>query len=323
MNRYFIIFIFWVFVGAVQAQEASFLWYNCENLFHPENDSLVNDDAFTPEGDYHWTYNKYYSKVKSIGKVLLAISEWNTPAVIGLCEIENEKCVKDLVYNSPLEGLKLKYLHKNSPDRRGIDVALLYDPDQFQMLKVQFIELKKPDNLDYRTRDILYAKGILSTSDTIHVFVNHWPSKYGGAVASEANRILAAQTLLFKVDSIRNANENANIVAMGDFNETVDEPALLQVKATGMIPLENEQENIGSHKFHGIWSQIDYFIVAPAILSAENSIQLRSWKIAQPTFVLEPDETYNGIKPYRTNIGYKYHGGISDHLPLVLYLQKH
>ncbi len=321
MNRFFLFVFLFTSLSVLHSQTASVLWYNCENLFHPSDDSLKMDEAFTPNGDYHWTFTKYKKKVNSIGKVLLAVSGWEKPALIGLCEVEDEQCLKDLIYNSPLEGFGMRFLHRESSDRRGIDVALMYDPKQFLVLDTAFIRLKDANSEYINTRDILYAKGVLHEKDTMHILVNHWPSKYGGAVASEPRRIIAAQAVISITDSILNADRNAKILLMGDFNETYNEAALMQLSNAGLHLQMNAKEQLGSHKFHGSWSQIDYFILSDHLLNDSNGFVLHEWKIAQPAFALEPDKSYSGMKPFRTNIGFRYNGGFSDHLPLVLRLK--
>lgn len=299
------------------------VWYNLENLFDCTDDSSTVDELFTPNGDKHWTSYRYWNKIKNLSKAILAVTEWNTPALLGLCEIENEQVLKDLVYNSPLSGLKLKYIHQNSQDRRGIDVALLYNPEYFEPCNIHFLTLIHPKDSTWTTRDILYCKGLLGKADTLHCFVNHWPSKFGGAVKSEPKRLLAAQFLIKLCDSILEDNPNAAILAMGDFNETSTEPAVKYLENHNMEVLKMDDWHKGTHKYKGNWSQIDYFVISKALYNREkDNLQFINWKIGEVPFLLESDAAYSGKKPFRTYVGYQYHGGFSDHLPLVLYLGK-
>ncbi len=299
------------------------LWYNTENLFDCEDDSATIDEQFTPDGDKHWNSSRYWYKVKNLSKAILALTEWDAPALIGLCEVENEHVLNDLVYNSPLEELKLSYVHKNSPDPRGIDVALLYNPALFTPLHTEFIPVKGDASSRWVSRDILYCKGRLKGGDTLHVFVNHWPSKYGGAVSSEPRRRHAAGVVRHKTDSIADKNLHANVVLMGDFNETADEPALVHLSQKPLHLLSLNGYNTGTHKYRGNWSQIDYFLVSGTLLqNRKGGLQVQHWKVGDMPFLLEPDPAYSGSKPYRTYIGFRYNGGFSDHLPLVLYLGK-
>lgn len=308
-----------------QTHENSFpvIWYNVENLFDCTNDSATADDIFTPEGDKHWTTYRYWVKIKNLSKAILAVSGWSKPGLIGLCEIENEQVLEDLVYNSPLSGLKLKYIHQDSPDKRGIDVALLYNPTLFKPFSTQFLTLTDPHDLSWTSRDLLYCKGLVHELDTLHCFVNHWPSKYGGAVQSEPKRILASKLLIRYCDSILVQNPKAMILAMGDFNESSSEPALKYVEDNGMEILKLNDAISGTHKYRGNWSQIDYFIISEQLKSSDmKSFSVTKHTLGDVPFLLEPDDAYSGLKPFRTYVGYKYHGGFSDHLPIVLYLGK-
>lgn len=299
------------------------VWYNAENLFDCENDSLTMDGQFTPEGDKHWNTYRYWDKIKKLSKSILAVSGWNDPTIIGLCEVENEKVMKDLVYNSPLASLKLKYIHKDSPDPRGIDVALMYNPEAFEPLQTKFIPVNGQPESKWVSRDILYCKGVLDDTDTLHIFVNHWPSKYGGAVKSEPKREHAAHILTNITDSIVHKNPDAALILMGDFNETSNEPAFSLLKQNYLKSLEIKELKKGTHKYKGNWAQIDYFLLSDNLLVESNGeLHIKDWKVGDMPFLMEPDANYSGNKPYRTFVGFRYNGGISDHLPLVLYLGK-
>lgn len=327
MKTFFLLFLGSVFSINLIAQNNEgnvfpIIWYNTENLFDCDDDSLTMDGAFTPEGDRHWTPKRYWTKVRNLSKAILAVSGWNDPVLVGLGEIENEKVLKDLVYNSPLAALKLKYIHQNSPDPRGIDVGLLYNPNVFHPLKTQFLAVRSTGEKYWVSRDILYCKGLMGTTDTLHVFVNHWPSKYGGAVESERKRQHAALALLASIDSIKRKNPEAQIVAMGDFNETTSEPALKEIPSSLKI-LEVSELNAGTHKYKGMWSQIDFFVLSENLMDEmQKGLHYQNWSVGNSSFLLEEDAAYSGVKPFRTYYGYQYQQGFSDHLPIVLYLGK-
>ncbi|MFO7842697.1 MAG: endonuclease [Bacteroidales bacterium] len=334
----FILFI--VFVGkntsAQYAEDAyKIMFYNVENLFDTENDSLKNDEEFLPDGDRYWTKSKYFNKLNKIYKVIIAVGEWNPPAIIGVCEIENRNVLSDLANKTPLMKYKYQVIHHESPDRRGIDVGLLYRKELFHPVYNKAIPVNYPDNPDYKTRDILYVKGIANKTDTLHIFINHWPSRWGGQLESEDKRVTAAITLKNSVDSIFNCNPHSNIIITGDFNDTPINKSVkdflqanLNFESIENTKLYNASHylqqtiNIGSHKYQGKWAMLDQFIISGYLLNEENDIftRLDDVHVFNKDFLLEPDDGFYGYKPNRTFIGYRYHGGYSDHLPVYMIL---
>ena len=175
--------------------------WNTENLFDTRHDSLKNDYEFLPNAIRHWNYNRYKKKLSDIARVITAIGEWNPPALIGLCEVENDTVLRDLTRRSPLQELDYRYVMTDSPDLRGIDVALIYQRDLFKLLSSRSISI--PVFRQHRpTRDLLHVNGLLLTGDTLDVFVCHLPSRSGGAKESEPYRLHAAQILRTEVDSV-------------------------------------------------------------------------------------------------------------------------
>ena len=311
------------------------MFYNVENLFDTFDDSLTNDEEFLPEGNRFWNNYKYYTKLNQIYKVIIAIGGWNPPAIIGLCEIENRKVLNDLVNNTPLVKFEYQIIHKESPDWRGIDVGLLYRKNLFEPLYYEAIPINFPGNPESKTRDILYVKGIAKNSDTLNVFINHWPSRWGGQLESEGRRVFVASVLKAKVDSIFKSNPQSNIIITGDLNDYPDNKSInevLNVSQEFDQIIDNElynlsshlykTKNIGSNKYHGNWGVLDQFIVSGNILHKKNKVftSLDDIYIFNADFLLEPDKGYFGYKPNRTFIGYKYNGGYSDHLPTYLIL---
>lgn len=311
------------------------MFYNVENLFDTENDSLTNDEEFLPDGERFWNKHKYYTKLNHIYKVIIALGKWEPPAIIGICEIENRKVLSDLVNNTPLVKYEYKILHRDSPDRRGIDVAMLYREDYFEPLHTEFITIHMPEDPEFKTRDILYTKGIAKGADTLHVFINHWPSRWGGQLESEDKRIFVAQKLRLKVDSLLALNPNSNIILTGDFN---DYPAnksisvvlgaisnLDSIENTNLYNLSSvfgQFENVGSHKYQGEWGVLDQVIVSGALLNQSNRIYTSTNDIFifNENFLLEPDDAYTGMRPKRNFTGFKYNEGFSDHLPTYIQL---
>jgi endonuclease/exonuclease/phosphatase family metal-dependent hydrolase len=312
------------------------VFYNVENLFDVYDDTLKRDNEYTPDGMRHWNNKKFYKKLNQTYKVLISVGEWDPPSVIGLCEIENRFVLNKLVYETPLKKFNYKIIHQESPDRRGIDVGLLYRPDRMEVVSYQAIHIRFPFDTASRTRDILYVKALMNEMDTVHFFVNHWPSKYGGFMATVPKRAFVASVLKTHTDSLLAINPNTNIFIMGDFNDTPGDESVLEVLGAradtiGMKNMElynltyplHENWKIGTHKYQGEWSVIDQFIVSKAMMkgSAGMRISIDGPKIFHPDFLIEDDGKFMGSIPYRTFRGAKYIGGFSDHFPIYVDLE--
>jgi hypothetical protein len=305
------------------------MFYNAENLFYPEDDSLKNDDEFTAEGTRYWTFKRYFDKVNKIGKTAIAVGGWEPPAVIGLCEIEEIRCLKDLVYASPLKKFGYKIVHQESGDNRGIDVAMLYRPDYFNFLSYEAIVLKfEPESRP--TRDILHVKG-LAGDDTLHLFVNHWPSRFGGQLVTAPKRDHAARILRSKYDSILRIDPNAAIIAMGDFNDHPYDPSMLEhlrAKKTVEEMTDGDLLNLiwqyefkkGTHKYDHEWGILDQFVITTGLINGKSGFMapMDRAHIFDADYLLEPEKDGVGKITNRTYIGFKYHGGYSDHLPIYM-----
>ena len=320
----------------LRAQEDSathrIMFYNVENLFHPSDDSLTADEDFTPAGSYHWTYKKYYRKVSMIGKVILAAGMGDPPWLVGLAEIENEKVLKDLCYNSPLRKIGYKYVHYDSPDRRGVDVALLYRDSCVRILRSQKIPVVFPFDTFARNRDILYTVAQFPSGDSLHVLINHWTSRYGGYAATVPKRNWYAKVVRDIVDSLMKENSRAKILITGDFNDYPTDESMrnhLRVKEFGprlprdtlynlMLPFARQSLH-GSHKHEDFWGCLDQFVVSDAWLTDSCGVrQVGSARIFDADFLLVDDEKYGGKKSYRTFLGPRYIGGFADHLPVYV-----
>ena len=307
-------------LGATFLVSSVFMFWNLENCFDPYDDPLTRDEEFTPGGARHWTWKKLERKLTGVAKVILAARDTygDYPALVGLCEVENATVVRRLASHKLLEPLAYDWIHRDSPDGRGIDVALLFRRDKFRPLVVRAV----PVPTDPPTRDILYVKGILE-GDTVHVLVNHWPSKLGGR-AGGGRREAAAAALRACVDSI-DAPARQAILICGDFNAT---PSEININIPGVenlaAPLTAAGE--GSLKYRGTWELIDQFWVRPAWLVSPKegpllgTLAAPRMEVFRLPFLLEPDTGYTGERPRRTWSGPHYKGGLSDHLPVVLLL---
>lgn len=313
------------------------VFYNVENYFDPFDDSLKKDDEFTPNGVRHWTWEKYKDKQKKIYKVITAIGGWELPEIVGFCEVENRFVMEDLLKSTPLKWRNYALVHKESPDNRGIDVALIYRKEKFKLLSQSFYKVQFPWDTTKKTRDILYVKGITYFDDTLHIFMNHWPSRLGGQSESDRNRQFVASILRSKVDSIFITNWNANIIIMGDFNDEPDNSSITDV-LRAQTKFDNPQlgelynlawymkevKGLGSLKFQGQWGLIDQIIVSGSLLNKNNSIYTtpENARTFNADFLSEKDEAFIGFKPFRTYVGFKYNGGFSDHYPIYFDLFK-
>ncbi|NCA80319.1 MAG: hypothetical protein EOM76_09095 [Sphingobacteriia bacterium] len=177
---------FWKsFDDSPRNNRARVAFYNVENLFDTEKDSVAADEAFTPDGSYRWTKYRYWKKIGSLSKVIVALGGWDLPEIVGMCEIENRRVLVDLTRSQALSDGKYGIVHYDSPDRRGIDVAMIYRKDRFHVIHSEPIVVNFPDEPNSKTRDILYVKGLFTFSeDTMHIFFNHWPSRYGAKCLS-------------------------------------------------------------------------------------------------------------------------------------------
>ncbi|MCL1938457.1 MAG: endonuclease [Candidatus Azobacteroides sp.] len=309
------------------------MFYNVENLFDTINAPDKADDEFTPEGFRHWTPKRYYRKINHLAKVITSIGGWDTPALIGLCEVENDKVINDLIFRSPLRKMQYRYLITESDDPRGLNVALLYQRNQFKYLYHDCIRLIFSKNQQKKTRDILHVTGIVITGDTLDVFVCHFPSRRGGQSESEPDRIEAASVVLSEVDRLTAQRSRPNILIMGDFNDEPSNKSMLQILHARPLTETNDRNElynlflvieeksiVGSYKFGDRWNFLDQIIVSGDLLNPANDLHVlpETATIFHKEFLSTEDRTYGGIRPKKTFHGHKYEGGFSDHFPIVV-----
>lgn len=338
-NRIFRV-AFCVFMGlwlvCAQAQTSHrIIAYNVENLFDCEDDSLTRDEGYLPNSMRGWHYKRYQNKLMAISKVVTAISGWDVPMLVGLCEVENRRCLEDLCVRGPLRTFALEIAHYESPDRRGIDVALLYNPRVFTMLHSEAIPVGLKASPRLYTRDILYVKGVVEERDTLHVYLCHFPSRWSGKKETEHLRAEAASVLREHADSVSHSCSRALIVMMGDFNDNPSDKSMCQV--LGALSSEQRKDSValcnlmgplsernkGTHYYQGQWSCYDQMIVSPALLDKHSGLQVVGGEahIFDADFLLKYDEQYLQQRPLRTYNGMTYWGGFSDHLPVYIDLE--
>ena len=318
-----LIVLFWTkWCIHIAAQPLRIVSYNVENLFHPEHDTILKDERirglegeriidkddyeWTSEGERRWSYTRYYRKEENIARVLTSMGEWSGVDIVGLQEIENAAVVKRLCYT--MRRNEYDFVHYESPDPRGIDVALIYKKSRVDTIRTKrlTLTLSKGEETLF-TRDILYVCAQVDKRDTLHLFVCHLPSQRGGKAESEWKRKAAKEVLQTAIDSVFALHSDAKIIVMGDMNS---EP---KNDLKGLINRMKE-ERYGTHKYQGRWTCLDQFY------TSTNLQKISAVTIYDAEWIQEPDEKYMGLKPKRTYNGFQYQNGYSDHLPIQLIL---
>lgn len=312
------------------------MFYNVENLFDTVDDPLKNDDEFLPDGPMSWKPWKYREKLRNITRVITAVGGMYSPALVGLCEIENDSVLFDLTRRSPLRAQGYDYVVTRSPDERGMDVALLYQRHQFNLLEKNEYEVVFSDKTVRPTRNMLHTVGRTVSGDTLDLFVCHWPSRSGGRRESEPARLDAAVLLRRKVDSLFILRRSANIVIVGDFNDSPDSKSICRtLGARSLNDYRSDKElynlffhrlkekDFGTYFYRGRWEVLDQIIVSGNLLRKDNRLYIRSGeaRVFKPGFLLREDNASGIKRPYRTHYGPRYIGGFSDHLPVYTDLE--
>lgn len=293
----------------------TFVELNCENLFDTYPDPVKQDAEFLPNGVRRWTKTRYWQKLDNIAREILSTCDDKIPDMVALCEVENDNVLHDLTRRSVLSEANYDYVVTSSPDLRGVNVALLFNPSSFvpfhsHSIRVEPLKGMRP------TRDILYVSGVNTTDDTLHVFVVHAPSRYGGERYSRPFRLVVADRLCAAVDSVLSVTPGAHILIAGDFNDEADSPALQRICRHRLRNLTKDARGVngirGTYRYKGRWSSLDHILGSCSLYA-----RLDTAYIHAPAFLLENEPSYGGYRPRRTYNGYKYQSGYSDHLPLV------
>jgi predicted extracellular nuclease len=330
-----ILFLLFVSIAItnINAQENKSIYiafYNVENLFDTINDPFTKDDDFTPSGKKNWTIERYNEKLEHVSSVLIGIGQNKLPDLVGFAEIENKQVLEDLILSNEKSKDKFKVVHEESPDARGIDVGLIYNKNAFTYLNHKKIPINTGSK--YKVRDILYTKGILYHTDTVHIFVNHWKSRSGGQEETEPERIICAQTLKKEVDSVLALNTNAKILIMGDLNDEPNNKSIFEtleannsddLNSLYNIMYELSEKGKGTHSYRGKWNMLDNIIVSQHFLNDKNGfiVSGKTGHIYSEDWITFTGK--NGNKsPNRTYGGNNYYGGYSDHYPVYVILKK-
>ncbi len=312
-------------------------FYNQENLFDTINDPNINDEEFLPNSANHWNTEKYMHKLANMSKVISRIGTDINPdgfAVLGVSEVENLRVMQDMANQPLLKKRHLGIVHYDSPDRRGIDVGLFYNPKYFKVLTTKSVRLHVPDKPGFRTRNQLVVSGLL-LDDSVYIIVNHWPSRYGGEKRSRPLRNIAADLTRHISDSLLKLNPRAKIIVMGDLNDNPTNASVMKhmraVPKNKMKPGDFYnpmyrlfKEGIGSTAWRDTWSLFDQIFVSPALLgpvTLHSGLKFYKAFIFNKPFMQQKDGRYKGY-PFRTFAGGTWLGGYSDHFPAYIVLVK-
>ncbi|WP_053991883.1 endonuclease/exonuclease/phosphatase family protein [Mangrovimonas sp. TPBH4] len=304
-------------------------FYNIENLFDVEDNPYTNDDDFLPTSDRHWTKRRYQRKIYKIGSAIAKIGKQETkhpPAIVGLAEIENDSVLEDLIHSPDLKRYDYGYVHYDSPDTRGIDVALLYNKKVFELTySERFTVFIEGENgvRDY-TRDILLVTGLLE-GEEMHFIVNHWPSRREGETQSAYKRLAAANMVMEILDNLKLNYENPKVIIFGDFNDNPDNESIRHLVKHELLfnPMETLLDlEHGSINFQFHWNLFDQILCSINFLETKTGTHKFDYaKIFNDKFLSQYKGKYSG-QPYRTYVGKKYMGGFSDHFPVYILVKK-
>ena len=367
---YIVAWVLLPLLGRAQEESVRIAFWNMENFFDPFVDTTKSYNAFTEEGMQHWTKTRFYTKRNNMYKAILAMSEGHPIGILGMCEVENEYVLSALFEQTPLKKHHYRWVHYEGPDKRGIDPAIVYSLDHFMLVESAVFPYYNPEDTTYHSRDILYAKFIAvepidsgnrgsspsmtpmgettpngvtagltrslpHCSDTLHVFVNHWPSRYSGELETVGSRACSATLLRAKVDSIVAAAPEGyrpKILMMGDLNDCPTDPSVYDVLRARhpsemeegcLINLFGKNEGLGFEgtlKHQSDWQIFDQIILTEGLKDNGEGFHYQegSARIFHADFLFVDDETYHGKKLFRTYVGPRYFGGFSDHLPVYI-----
>ena len=328
--------IFYAVFAQTEHKVAVIGFYNVENLYDTEDDPLKKDDEFLPNGENQWTVERYQTKLNNLARVIGDMGkEQGGVVVLGVSEVENEKVLLDLVATDRLKPLKYGVVHHDSPDVRGVDVAFIYLKERFKVIGQKAFPLIIPEDTLFITRDQFLVTGILDATDTLHILVNHWPSKRGGEKRSMPKRIAAAQLSRKIVDSLMNVNPMAKVIVMGDLNDNPTAKSITEyLKPVGKISelgvggLFNPmwklyKDGIGSYAYKDSWELIDNIIVSYGLVKdiKPNTYKYKTVEVFRKSYMVTATGPFAGY-PFRTYAGGVYQGGYSDHFPVLITLQR-
>ncbi|WP_104735293.1 endonuclease/exonuclease/phosphatase family protein [Hanstruepera ponticola] len=304
-------------------------FYNLENLFDTYDDVLTNDNDFLPDSVKRWTPKRYQNKLRKLGFAISNIGKeetGNPPALIGLAEVENNLVLDDLLNSEHLANKPYDYVHFDSPDERGIDVALIYDTSVFEVEVSEVFPVHIYDDdgsIDY-TRDILLVRGILN-AEHVHIMVNHWPSRHDGELITEPKRLLAAEKVGEIIQQIKTEDQNAKIIVMGDFNDDPFSNSIKRLMQSNDLynPMATLlSDDSGTTRHFDEWNLFDQILFSTNFFeTTPNRLSFSIAALFDEDFLKQYRGPFKGA-PFRTYVGKKYKGGYSDHFPVYIILEE-
>ena len=311
-----------------QSEYHTVAFYNLENLFDTFDDKQTYDNDFLPSSERNWTEKRYRKKLKKLGRVISQIGSKTSgthPTIVGLAEVENRLVVDDLINSKSLKDKNYNLVHFDSPDERGIDVALIYNTKLFSVERTEVFSLDLFDELGARdyTRDILLVEGYLN-SEKIYVLVNHWSSRREGVEISESKRIIASNKVIEIITSIKSNHKDAKIIVMGDFNDGPFNKSVKQL--VNSLDLYNPMESLKSYSRGSLnhrlkWNLFDQILFTTNFFEYNpNGHSFSKADIFDKDFLKQYKGKYKG-NPFRTYVGRRYKGGFSDHFPVYMHLK--
>lgn len=316
-------FTFFLYSNAQESDRYTLVWYNLENAFDTIDSPDTNDSEYLPDSPKKWDSMKYWVKLNRMAQVLRNAGGYAPPDFIAVCEVENNQVLYDLSRRSSLRRAEYRIIHYESPDHRGIDVGILYRPDRIHMFYSEAITVRFPDHPEKATRDILFASGVMG-QDTVHFFINHWPSRRGGQQYSEPFRMTASKILRNKVDSIFDETPGARIIITGDFNDGPDSRSIEHLAAHSAeervlhVEMKGRNPGTGTHRYRGEWEYLDQWIWSAPLQG--DPFRVDTAYVYSNERLTEPSASYPGVQPKRCWSGSFFRNGYSDHLPIVLKL---
>lgn len=307
-------------------------FYNVENLFDTQNAPSKADEDFTPKGRYKWDKGRYQKKLRNIAKVIHFMGQ---PGLMGLAEVENRKVLEDLIADPYLKEAQYGIVHHESPDHRGIDVALLYSKDEYELRSTDFIAIDFPASVvqNYSTREILHATLQDKAGEYFHLLVCHWPSRRGGVEASEPKRLYVAEQVRKKVDQVFRKYDGNHVIVMGDLNDEPHQKSVHgilgaskpsskpQAESLYNLVAPLEEQGYATHNYQGEWNMLDHIIVSGTLLDGKGT-EASQPQIFNRDWMLYYHRDSKQYRPSRTFSGNRYYGDYSDHLPVLVELRR-
>ena len=307
--------------------------YNVENLFDTADAPGFQDEDFTPGGVKQWTHERYEKKLEDLARVIRSVPGKEMPAIVGLAEVENRQVLEDLTGQRGFRRAGYRIIHEEDHDPRGIECAMLYRPDQFSYISHEYLPVEDPGDPEYLYRGILHVSGKGPDGTLLHVFMNHWKSRSGGAPETEKQRMVAATTLRRQLDRLLSGERDHGVIIMGDFNDEPTNRSLFNgLSATGkrrniqmgdhynlFYDLHNQQ-GLGTYNYKGTWNMLDQVIVSYNLLNRERGLSTThgGGAILKEEWMLYESTAYGELLPSATYGGPEYFGGPSDHLPVYV-----